>query len=118
MTGTVSPSRTPAEAVGHSVEKQLGATLWQLFDGTLGLHELTPSLAAWWSLAYEEGRCSRQPEIDRLNAENESLWLRANNDPATASELVQRRLDGSFEEAARRFFAIDGASPGHQGGRA
>lgn len=90
--------------IGHTVENQLEDILWKLILGDVDLHQCTPALAAWWHLAYDEGRRSRQPEIDRLNTENESLWLRANNSPAEAVELVQRRLDGSFDEAARQFF--------------
>ncbi|AZZ52813.1 hypothetical protein [Rathayibacter festucae] len=84
--------------VGACVETGLHQALTDVLDGRLGLHQLTPALAGFWTIAYDQGRASRQPEIDRLQAEADRLYLRANNTPEKLREVVRLRLD---EGAAR-----------------
>ncbi|MEA9997839.1 hypothetical protein QN367_01875 [Cryobacterium sp. RTS3] len=95
----------PAALIGATVEKPLDAILWKIILGHAELHQLTPALFAWWTLAHDTGRASRQAEIDRLSDENDRLYLRANNDPKQVAAITQRRLDGHFERESERFFA-------------
>lgn len=89
---------------GASVETQLDGLLTRLMLGTVELYQCTPALAAWWTFAHENGRKSRQAEIDRLSDEADRLHLVAYNSPKDAAAIVQRRLDGHFEAEAERFF--------------
>lgn len=82
-TPTVTPIRAnsaePAPLIGATVEKPLDRILWQVLSGDVELYQLTPALVAWWTLAHNTGRVSRQAEIDRLNSENDRLYQRAWN---------------------------------------
>ena len=68
-----------ANLIGATVETRLDRILWQVILGDVELYQLTPALAAWWTLAHETGRVSRQAEIDRLNSENDRLYRAAYN---------------------------------------
>ena len=60
----------------------LDRILWQLILGEVELHELTPALAAWWTLAHESGRASRQAEVDHANAEADRYYSEMCRRPA------------------------------------
>ena len=92
--------------VGHTVENQLDKILWRLILGEVELHELTPALAAWWTLAHESGRASRQAEVDRLNSEADRYYRAAYNprsriDPNHPTYAGLERIRGNPENADR-----------------
>lgn len=96
---------TSRRLIGASVEDDLDAVLWQLVDGEVELHQLTPGLAGFWSLAYDQGRASRQAEIDRANADADryyraaydSLALRNQRFDVAAARYWNEWLDGQHD---------------------
>lgn len=46
-----------------------------------------------YDLGYEHGAASRQPEVDRLDADADRLWLAAFSSDRRL-ELLRRRMDG------------------------
>lgn len=101
MTGTLSSG----DKISATVEDQLDRILWQLITGDIELHQLTPALAAWWTLAHESGRQSRQAEIDRLEHTADRLFAAAARggvpllDPERPSYSELERLRGNVEHA-------------------
>ena len=90
--------------IGHTVENQLDRILWQLILGEVELHELTPALAAWWTLAHESGRASRQAEIDHANSEADRYYAEVCRRPAPrqpnyVSHADLERIRGHHEHA-------------------
>ena len=82
----------------------LDRILWQLILGEVELHELTPALAAWWTLAHESGRQSRQAEIDHANSEADRYYRaayhpRSRIDPNRPSYSQLERIRGNNEHA-------------------
>jgi hypothetical protein len=53
--------------VGASVETELDQALWKLTAGDLQLHDLTPALQGWYSIAHSDGYAAG------YNASNDSL---------------------------------------------
>ena len=92
--------------IGHTVENQLDRILWQLILGEVELHELTPALAAWWTLAHESGRASRRAEVGHANAEADRYYAAmcrrpAPRQPNYVSHADLERIRGNHEHADR-----------------
>lgn len=62
--------------VGHTVEKQLDASLWRLVIGEIGLHDCTPALAGWFSIGFAYGQESMQPKLEQVEDERNQLYER------------------------------------------
>jgi hypothetical protein len=93
------PDRPPL--IGATIERHLETVLWRLVDGDLDLTDLAPALRAWWLVAYDQGRASRQPEVDRLSAECDRLHLIAYNTPEQVRDIYIKRMD----EGALRYWS-------------
>ncbi len=76
--------------------------------GAVESRQLSPALREFYWLSFWAGHathnveCARQ--IENLNAENDRLYLRAWNKPAEVARILQRRIDGAFQESAALFF--------------
>lgn len=66
--------------VGHTVERQLDTTLWLLLNGDLGLQDLTPALAGFYSIGFADGQ--------------DSLRARLQTETDTADRLYERLHHG------------------------
>lgn len=83
---------------GHTVETELGALLDRLIVGSLGLHELTPALAGFITLGFDQGRASRDREVaalrqqlDQALRDRDTYYERLMNPGVKLTELHQRR---------------------------
>lgn len=63
-----------------------------LIAGRIGLHELPPLLFAAYCLGHDDGRTSRQAEVDRLDAECDRLYAIA-VDPGRPARTVAQLLE-------------------------
>jgi hypothetical protein len=92
---------TDERLIGATVDDHLEATLWRLVAGEIGLHQLTPALAGFWSLAYDQGRASRQAELDRANADADRYYRAAYD----TREHQLRRIDIAAENYWQDFMS-------------
>lgn len=68
-------------------------------DGSLQLWELPPSVAQFFYLGWGDGRAERQPEITRLERENN--WLHYQLTPAhQRNTIIEQRLTDHLTEAS------------------
>lgn len=113
-TGKGSPSAGPFPVnrtitLSDTAEKYLANLADALETGSVELWQLPPSLMTLYTYAraagVETGKQSRQPEIDRLNAENDSLYVRAFNTAAQVKQIQQNRVDEGLAAYAAEFFA-------------
>lgn len=89
--------------VSDAAERTLTAWLTGLMEGQVLLQDLPLCVSAWFHAGEAYGRASRQPEIDRLEHEANSLYMRAYS-PKDRHEEYQRRLDEHFRLEDQRFF--------------
>lgn len=85
---------------GHTVEVELGALLDRLIVGSLGLHELTPSLAGFVTYGFDQGRTARDADLSeirqqlaRAEHERDLYFARLHNPGRRLHETIQDRLD-------------------------
>lgn len=78
--------------IGRAVENELDSTLWRLIVGEIGLHEVTPALAAFWHLGYDAGRASLLPELHQARADRDRYFRAAFDTP---DQMRQRLVDGA-----------------------
>lgn len=85
---------------GHTVEGELGALLDRLIIGSLGLHELTPSIAGFVTYGFDQGRSARDAELSeirhqlaRAEHERDLYFARLHNPGRRLHETIQDRLD-------------------------
>ncbi|WP_068483484.1 hypothetical protein [Pseudoclavibacter helvolus] len=83
---------------GHTVETELGALLDRIIVGSLGLHELTPSIAGFITYGFDQGRTSRDREVAalrqqlaRAERDRDTYYERLMNPGVKLTELHQRR---------------------------
>lgn len=89
--------------VSDAAERTLAAWLTGLMEGKIRIQDLPLCVSAWFHAGEAYGRASRQPEIDRLEHEANSLYMRAYT-PKERHEEYQRRLDEHFRLEDQRFF--------------
>lgn len=87
--------------VGAAVEKQLDATLWRLIAGEIGLHDLTPALAGWYTLGYDAGRAAILPQLQGAEADRDRYYRAAYDTP----ERLRERLDQGARDYWNEFIA-------------
>lgn len=73
----------------------------QLAGGHAALYELPPLLFATYCLAYDDGRASRDPEVEALRAELERVALHA-FDPGRQRRIVDELLERDRVQRHRR----------------
>lgn len=105
-------SSFPAQiTLSDPAERYLSKLADALVTGSVELWQLPPSLMALYAFAHEAGvdtgKQSRQPEIDRLNAEADRLYLRAYHTPEQRKQIERQRVDEGLAAAAAEFFAPD-----------
>ncbi|WP_344819390.1 hypothetical protein [Microbacterium soli] len=65
-------------------------------DGSIHLVEIPDALFTFWTVAYEQGRSSRDEDVHRLRVEADRLWLLAMPQTERRDYLLDR-----LDEAAR-----------------
>lgn len=90
--------------LSDTAENYLSQLAVDLTMGRCEFTQLSPALREMWVSAWVDGRLSRQPEVDNLNARADALYLQAFNPKERALE-IQTRLDRHFSGEAERFFA-------------
>lgn len=73
---------------------------WGLADGSLRLWQLPDAINTLWTVAFEQGRRSRDAEVARVRLDADRLWLRAFGDSDRQQYLLDR-LDEAAELASR-----------------
>ena len=98
-TANFAPAQTPTDPAAELVER----ILWRLVAAEIGLHEIPSWLLAWYTVAYEQGRESRESEIRFLNSECDRLWRAAfapiKIKPARMSYADRLRQQGQLGKA-------------------
>lgn len=85
------------ECVGHLVEKQLDSTLWRLVSGELGLHELPPALAGFYSIGFAHGQESVQAQLEQAQSDRDRYYERWYNGKDLPDARL-RRMRAAAEE--------------------
>ncbi|WP_147439032.1 hypothetical protein [Mycetocola reblochoni] len=84
-------------SLSDTAEHYLGLLADDLQLGRVELHQLPPSLAKLIAYAhqdgYDAGRRSRDTEVENLTRTADHWYLRANNTPAQAREIMAARVD-------------------------
>lgn len=91
--------------LSDTAEHYLERLAEDLISGSAGLEQLPSSLLSFYTFAYEAGRASQQPEIVRLNAVCDRLYLRAYNKPERVKEIQASRVDEGLAAYEAEFFA-------------
>lgn len=94
--------------IGAAVENQLRATLVQLAAGEIGLHDLTPSLAAFYHLGHFDGVDSLEVRLAQCEADRDRYYLAAFDTP----EQLRRRLDQEARDYWEEFLSTAGDGRG------
>lgn len=100
-------SRIPEALRGSTVEKPLDATLWDLVQGRIGLNDLTPALAGFYTLGHHDGIASCKARIARLEQDADRLYVQAFN-PADRAKLIRERMDNASESYWEQFVQSGG----------
>ncbi|SKA86982.1 hypothetical protein SAMN06295879_1016 [Agreia bicolorata] len=90
-------SRKAEWNIGASVEGELDRTLWRLVAGDIELYHLTPALAAWWTVAHEQGRRTLQPELEQATADRDRYYEIAFYG-RDLGDVRRRRMDEASED--------------------
>lgn len=111
--------RYPAKIrLSDSAEAYIAGLAVDLALAEIELHQLPAALLEFWSFAYENGRGSRQTELDRANADADRYYAEMCRRPApryaeTPSYADLERIRGNHEHAdevdaanARRFAEV------------
>lgn len=92
--------------IGATVENRLSATLERLMHGEIGLHELTPSLAAFYHLGHAHGVESMRPAVEQALADAARYYERWCNPGKVLDETQRQRIDEAAEDHWQQF--LDG----------
>ena len=109
-TTSVKPDRpSPAKPalIGAAVERALDGTVWDLVTGKIGLHDVTPAIAALYSVGFADGVASCGARIARLEHEADVLYVQAFN-PSDRAKLIRKRMDAAAAEYEAEFMANGG----------
>lgn len=82
--------------IGASVDNELERTLWRLVAGDIELYHLTPALAAWWTVAHEQGRRSVRPALQQAQDERDRYYEIAFYGK-DLGDVRRRRMDAASE---------------------
>lgn len=90
----------PRIAISAAAASAIDAWAWGLADGSLRLWQLPDAINTLWGVAYEQGRLSRDAEVQLLKLDADRLWLRAFVDSDRQQYLLDR-LDQAADLANR-----------------
>ncbi|HEY5224961.1 MAG TPA: hypothetical protein VIJ18_18175 [Microbacteriaceae bacterium] len=107
LNSSVSDTHDKTALIGSTVEKSVDATLWKLVLGQIGLHDLTPALAAFWTLGHASGIASCRAQIARLENEADRLYVQAFN-PKDRAKLIRERMDAAAADYWEEFSRLGG----------
>lgn len=101
-----SPVPTDIIRISDAANEAIERWAFDLSADRLQFWQLPTGLQAFWTLAWTEGRTSRQPEIDRARADADRFYTRLFNPtkelkPAPASYADMERRRGAHENAER-----------------
>jgi hypothetical protein len=74
----------------------MDATLWRLISGEIGLRDLTPALAGFYTLGFDAGRASLTTELDQACSDRDRYYNAAFNPRQPI------KIGPSFAELERR----------------
>ncbi|WP_341957484.1 hypothetical protein [Microbacterium sp. LWH13-1.2] len=102
MNAAPSPSGAdhPRTTISAQASIAIDAWAWGLADGSLRLWQLPDAINTLWGVAYEQGRRSRDTEVQLLKLDADRLWLRAFVDNDRQQYLLER-LDQAADLANR-----------------
>lgn len=88
----------------HRITPEASSTIdawaWGLADGSLTLQQLPDALVTLWTIAFEQGRASREQEVLDAKHDADRLWLRCFGDKDRQEYLLDR-LDRAADLANR-----------------
>lgn len=61
--------------ISTEASRAIDAWAWGLADGSLRLWQLPDAINTLWTVAFEQGRRSRDEEVDALKFDADRLWL-------------------------------------------
>ncbi|WP_136044921.1 hypothetical protein [Microbacterium sp. K41] len=76
--------------ISAEASRAIDAWAWALADGSLRLWQLPDAINTLWTLAFEEGRRSRDHEVHALQLDADRWWLRAFGDQDRKQYLLER----------------------------
>lgn len=91
--------------IGATVEKPLDASLWRMVTGEICLHDLTPALAGFYSVGFEDGRQSLAHELAKAENERDTFYERWANPGKELTEVRLRRAREAAEDYWDEFVA-------------
>ena len=86
--------------ISREASAQIDTWSWQLADGTVRLWQLPDAICTLFYIGYEQGRSSRDAEVQQLRVDADRYWLRAFADK-DKQEYLLSRLDQAADLANR-----------------
>lgn len=86
----VSGIDVPRIRISAAASRAIDTWAWALQSGTLRLWQLPDPINTLWNLAFEEGRASRETEVQKLRLDADRYWLRAFSDKDRQEYLLGR----------------------------
>lgn len=96
LTGAALPRHTITAAAARTID----SWAWALADGTMLLYQLPDAINTLYNVAYEQGRASRDHEVQTARLDADRLWLRCFGDKDRTGYLLDR-LDQAADLANR-----------------
>ena len=90
----------PRFTISATAAETIDGWAWGLADGSLRLWQLPPAINTLFTVAFEQGRASRDDEVRQLKLDADRLWLRSFV-PRDRQEYLLARLDRAAELADR-----------------
>lgn len=86
-------------ALSPHAERYLHQLAVDLMAGAVEFRQLSPALRQLYVFAYEQGKASQQPELDRVNAEADRLYADLARRPPSRD---QQHIDAALEAQKHR----------------
>jgi hypothetical protein len=93
--------------LSDTAEHYLSRLADDLALGNVELSQLPPALMALWTFAYESGRQSLAPALDRAQSDADRYYVRWANPGVKLQEWQRARLDLAAEEYWQQFLSAD-----------
>lgn len=82
--------RGPVHELALFAPAQIEELAWGLVTDSVKLADLPPALFTFWTVAYESGRQSRDPDVQHAQHEADRLWLISFGDQKRRDYLLER----------------------------